>query len=103
MRRGEGGFGREDLTRVGVCESGLTGVKSGIDGWQDAAVEALGAVQERQVFGRGEVIVRADLRVCAAACTLQPSHIFTPGAGRGSLDGNELVSIERRRHHSAIG
>lgn len=67
---GKGGFEREDLTRVGVCESGLTGVKSGIDSWQDAAVEALGAVQEGQVFGGGEVIVRANLRVCATACTL---------------------------------
>ena len=62
--------GRGSFTRVSVCKVGLAGVESGVDGWQDAAVKGLGAVQKSHVFGRREVIIGADLRICAIARTL---------------------------------
>ncbi len=52
---GEGDGG--GLTGVCVCEARLAGVEGGVDGWEEAGVEVLGAVEEGQVFGRGEVVV----------------------------------------------
>ena len=49
--------GMRYLTGVSIGEVGLAGVKSGVYGWQDAAVEGLGAVQEILVLGRVVVVV----------------------------------------------
>lgn len=87
---------------VSVLIARFAGVEGGIDGWQDAGVEGLGAVQQSQVFRRREVIVRADLRIFAIARTLEPSIVLTSCAGGDCRDGDELISIQRRCDHSAV-
>ena len=91
-----------NLTGVSVLKGRLAGIEGGVDGWQKAAVEGFGAVQESGVLRGGEVVVRADLGVGAVAGTLQPGGVLTACAGGDGLDGDELVSIQRRRHDGAI-
>ena len=81
----------------------MAGIEGGVEGRQEVAVEVSGAVQERQVFRRGVVLVGANQRIGAIARTLQPSLVLTACAGGDGLYWDQLVSIQRRLDHGAIG
>lgn len=65
-------------------------------------VEALRAVQRRQVLWAGEVVVGADGGIGAAGRALQPRRVLAVGAGGDGLERNQLVAVEGRLHLCAV-
>ena len=89
-------------TCVGVLVADLAGAERAVDDGRQAGVEVLRAVEELQVAGRGEVLVRADDGIFAVGGALQPSRALTAGPRGDFSDGDQLEAIEWGLDNRAI-
>ena len=90
------------LTGVGVHEIGLAGIEGRVGDWHEALVKVQGAIVHALILRRGVIIIRAHDSVGAIASALEPGRIFAAGTGGDSLNGDELVTIERSVDDSII-
>lgn len=103
---GEFGKGEKEkipITRIRHLVARLIGIKRRVDHRQKTLVEIPRAVEQAQVFGRGEVLIRTDCGVGAIGRTLQPGLVFATRARARRGDGDELVPVQRGVDDGAVG
>lgn len=93
-------------TGVSVLEVGRAGVEGGVDLGEEALVKVLGVFASLEELGRLEVVVGADLGVCAARTALEP--LFALGllgrsSGSNGIYRHVLVVAERTLNLGTVG
>ena len=90
------------LTGISILEIGLAGIEGGIGDWHKTLIEVHGAVVHAHVLRRSVIVIRAHYGIGAIASALKPGRIFAAGNGGDSLNGDELVAIQRGVDDSII-
>lgn len=96
----------EKHTGISVLEVGRAGVEGSVDLREKALVKVAGVIASLEELGRLEVVVGADLGVCAAGTALEPLialRLLGRSSGSNSIYRNVLVVAKRTLNLGTVG